>query len=76
MKRVLGLVAAVVLALAALAGGASPAGAAARPSANGLCGANNMMNPSAAPHMMEAMASHTALQGDAGMFHAVAVSSC
>jgi len=77
MKRVIGLTAAVVvLVVTALVGVASPAAAAARPSANGLCGAKNMMNPNAAPHMIEAMSLHTAPQGDAGMFHAVAVSSC
>lgn len=62
--------------LTALAAGASPAAAGARPSANGLCGAKNMVNPNALPHMVEAMALHTAPQGDAGMARAVAVSSC
>lgn len=77
MKRVIRLTAAaVVLVITALVGGASPAAAAARPSANGLCGARNMVNPNSAPHMVEAMSLHTAPQGDAGMFHAVAVSSC
>ena len=77
MKRVIGLMAAVVtLTVAALVGGASPATAAARPSANGLCGAKNMVNPNALPHMVEAMALHTALQGDLGMAGAVAASSC
>ena len=77
MKRVIGLVAAVVvLVLTVLVGAASPAAAAARPSANGLCGAKNMVNPNALPHMVEAMALHTAPQGDAGMAGAVAVSSC
>ena len=52
-KRVIGLVAAVVgLSLTGLVGGTSPAGAAARPSANGLCGAENMVNPNAFPHMV------------------------
>lgn len=46
------------------------------PSPHGLCGARNMMNPSARPHMLEAMALHTAPQGDAGMRNAVAVSAC
>ncbi len=77
MKRVIGLVATVVvLVLTALVGGASPAAAATRPSPHGLCGGANMVNPSARPHMVEAMALHTAPEGDAGMFHAVAVSSC
>lgn len=77
MRRVVGLVVAVVVAvLAALIGGAAPATAAANPSANGLCGAKNMVNPNALPHMVEAMTLHTAPQGDAGMMHAVVVSSC
>lgn len=76
MKRAIGLVAVILLALTAFVGGASPAVAAAGPSANGLCGAKNMVNPNALPHMAEAMALHTAPQGDAGMAGAVAVSSC
>lgn len=77
MKRVVGLGATVVvLVLTTLVGGASPAAAATRPSPHGLCGAANMVNPSAQPHMAEAMALHTAPEGDAGMRHAVAVSSC
>lgn len=66
----------VALALTAVVLGASPAAGAARPSANGLCGAKNMVNPTALPHMMEAMNLHTAPQGDEGMRNAVAVSSC
>lgn len=73
MKRVIGLAAVVVL---VLVGGTASASAAARPSANGLCGAKNMVNPNALPHMVEAMALHTAPQGDMGMMNAVAVSSC
>ena len=73
MKRFIVLAAMIVLVLTA---SGSPAAAAARPSANGVCGARNMMHPNAAPHMMEAMALHTAPQGDAGMFGAVAASSC
>ena len=65
-----------VLAIGALAATASPAAAGPRPTPNGKCGAANMMNEHAAPHMVEAMTFHTAPQGDAGMFHAVAVSSC
>lgn len=77
MKRLVGQIgSAIVLGLTALIGGDSPAEAAARPSANGLCGAKNMVNPSAAPHMAEAMALHTAPQGDYGMMGAVAASSC
>jgi len=73
MKRLIFLVAMIVLVLTA---NGSPAAAAARPSANGLCGAKNMVNPNAYPHMMEAMALHTAPQGDEGMRGAVAASSC
>ena len=77
MKRVLRPMAVtVVLVLTGFVGGASPAGAAARPSANDLCGAKNMVNPNALPHMVEAMALHTAPQGDAGMGGAVVASSC
>jgi hypothetical protein len=77
MKRAIGIAAATVgLTLIAFVGGASPASAAARPSANNLCGAKNMVNPSALPHMVEAMDLHTAPQGDAGMTRAVTVSSC
>ena len=43
---------------------------------NGLCGARNMVNEAARPHMIEAMTEHTADQGDAGMFAAVAVTAC
>ncbi len=77
MKRHIGHVAsAIVLGFTALLAGDSPAEAAARPSANGLCGAKNMVNPNAAPHMAEAMALHTAPQGDNGMMRAVGASSC
>lgn len=76
MKRVIGVVAAIAVLVLAVVGGASPAGAAARPSANGVCGAKNMMNPNARPHMKEAMDLHTAPQGDTGMFGAVRASSC
>lgn len=52
------------------------ASAAPHPTPNGLTGACNMVNDAAAPHMFEAMALHTAPQGDAGMWHAVDVSGC
>ena len=65
-----------VLGLTALAAGASPAAAAPKPTPNARCGAANMLNPNALPHMLEAMMEHTAPQGDAGMFNAVAVSAC
>jgi len=42
----------------------------------GKCGAANMMNDAAAPHMREAMAEHTAPQGDAGMKVAVVNTLC
>ncbi len=77
MKRVVRLAAAVVVVgLGAVIAAASPAAGAARPSATGLCGAKNMVNPNALPHMVEAMTLHTAPQGDAGMMNAAAVSSC
>ncbi len=47
-----------------------------RETPNGLCGAANMVNQAAAPHMMEAMTLHTAAQGNAGMYTAVAASAC
>jgi len=43
---------------------------------NGLCGAANMVNDAAFPHMVQAMTYHTAAQGDAGMFTAVGASAC
>ena len=76
MKRFGKAMAALGVAVAMGATFAPAAGAAARPSANNLCGAKNMVNPNALPHMVEAMALHTAPQGDAGMGGAVAVSSC
>lgn len=47
-----------------------------RPAPSGLCGALNMVNEAAAPHMIEAMDLHTADKGDAGMYAAVAASAC
>lgn len=46
------------------------------PTPNELCGVRNMVNDAARPHMIEAMTFHTADQGDAGMFTAVAASDC
>ena len=46
------------------------------PTPNGLCGARNMVNDAARPHMIEAMTFHTADQGDAGMFTTVVASAC
>ncbi len=43
---------------------------------NGLCGAKNMVNDAAKPHMIEAMTYHTADQGDTGMFTAVGATAC
>lgn len=71
-----------VLALAAaslaipLVGNTATAQAGPVPTPNGLCGARNMLNPAARPHMLEAMALHTAPQGDAGMKNANMVSAC
>ena len=42
---------------------------------NLFCGARNMMNEAAHPHMIEAM-NHTAPQGDAGMYTAIHASVC
>jgi hypothetical protein len=75
MKRRL----AVVASVAAIAGAvtASPAAAGPNPTPNdGRCGAANMANENAAPYMAEAMNEHTDEHGDAGMFGAVANSSC
>ncbi len=76
MKRFGRAMAALGVVVAMGATFAPAAAAAARPSANGLCGAKNMVNPNAKPHMMEAMDLHTAPQGDAGMRGAVIASSC
>ncbi len=65
-----------MLAVSALVGGASPAAAAARPSANRLCGAKNMVKPNALPHMVEAITLHASLPRDLDMAGAVAASSC
>lgn len=43
---------------------------------NGLCGAKNMVNDAAKPHMLEAMDEHTAPQGDLGMRTAVLATAC
>lgn len=77
MKRVTACVATMaVMGVAALAGGASPVTAAQKPTPNGLCGAKNMVNENALPHMMMAMTYHTNENGDFEMFRAVAVSAC
>ena len=77
MKRVTTRVATTaVVGVIALAASAAPAPAAQKPTPNGLCGARNMMNENARPHMLAAMMNHTNENGDRGMFHAVAVSSC
>lgn len=68
---------AALLALALVAGFAGSAEASGpKPTPNGYCGALNMANDAALPHMIEAMASHTAEQGDAGMTTAVVASAC
>lgn len=70
----------LVLAVASMAlplvGTSGTAQAGPKPTPNGLCGALNMVNEAAMPHMVEAMTYHTAPQGDAGMFKAVANSAC
>jgi hypothetical protein len=75
MKRVLVLISAsVVVGLAAFAGSAS---AATNPSqGTGLVGACNMLVPAAAFGMFDKAMSLDSAQGNAGMFHAVAVSGC
>lgn len=74
MKRRFAVVTSVA-AIAAVAVSATPA-AAAPMTPTGFCGASNMVNDNARPHMREAMAEHTAPQGDAGMFAAVARTRC
>ena len=69
------LATAVVVAIVALAASAAPA-AGQKETRNGLCGAKNMMNPNAAPHMSEAMAEHTHENGNRGMGRAVALTAC
>jgi hypothetical protein len=61
-----------LLSAVALASTASPAAAQPGPTPNGFCGAANMLVAGEA--MINAMALHTNEHGDAGMFHAVAVS--
>ena len=79
MKRRL----AVVTSVAAIAVAANATPAAARPthptpnspsSTNLWCGAENMR--AAGSHMAEAMMEHTAPQGDAGMYGAIANTQC
>lgn len=72
MNRVRRRVAVVLAAVTAFAASASPAAAAPNPTPNGFCGALNMLMAGEA--MFTAMALHTNANGDAGMFHAVAVS--
>ncbi|MCA1679491.1 MAG: hypothetical protein LC777_11330 [Actinobacteria bacterium] len=67
---------AAVLGLTALAASASPAAAGPTPTPNGFCGAKNMVNENAFPHMVEAMTLHTNLNGKIGMGNAVLVSAC
>ena len=73
MKRVSSLVGTGVLILTVYVGSASPAEAAARRSHYGLCGAKNMVR--AGEGMANAM-SRDNENGNLGMSHAVAVSSC
>jgi hypothetical protein len=73
MKRLSSLVAAGVLVLTGFVGNASTASAEPRPTPNGLCGARNM---SVAGDGMANAMSRDHENGNIGMFHAVAVSSC
>lgn len=66
---------AFVLGLAAIGFGSAEA-LGPRETPNELCGALNMVNEAALPHMVEAMTYHTADQGDAGMTTAVLASAC
>jgi hypothetical protein len=74
MKRRLAVVTSVA-AIAGLGVSAAPAAADQKPSRWGLCGARNMVNPNALPGMMNAMG-NTPVQGDTGMFGAVANTTC
>lgn len=74
MKRRFAVVTSVA-AIAAVAASATPA-AAAPMTPTGFCGAQNMVNVNARPHMVEAMADHTNAHGDAGMVAAVVRTSC
>ena len=77
MKRIAARVTTTaVVGVIAVAASASPAAAAQRPTPNGLCGAKNMVNENARPHMVAAMTYHTNEHGDQGMARAVTVSSC
>jgi hypothetical protein len=73
MKRLSSLVAAGALVVAGLVGSISTASAGPRPTPNGYCGARNMAM--AGDGMANAM-SRDNENGNLGMFHAVAVSSC
>ena len=70
-RAVISLVAAV-----AVAGSATPAVADQKPTPNGLCGARNMVNENSRDAMLTAMMEHTNAHGDAGMFAAVARTTC
>ena len=74
MKRrcaVISLVAAVTVTVSA-----TPAAADQKPTPSGLCGAKNMVNEHSRDAMLTAMMEHTNAHGDAGMFAAVARTTC
>lgn len=74
MKRRLAVVSSI--AAVALAVSATPAVADQKPTPNGLCGARNMVNEHSRDAMLTAMMEHTNYHGDAGMFAAVARTTC
>lgn len=74
MKRRLAMLSSV--AAVALVVSATPAAAAQKPTPHGLCGARNMVNEHSRDAMLTAMMEHTNHHGDAGMFAAVARTTC
>lgn len=75
MKRSTTRLAAATLLSLGLVVSASPV-AAAPVTPTGFCGARNMVNENSRDAMRDAMMNHTAEQGDAGMFRAVALTAC
>lgn len=73
MKRRLSVLSVAAVALAV---SATPAAADQKPTPNGLCGARNMVNEHSRDAMLTAMMEHTNHHGDAGMFAAVARTTC
>lgn len=64
------------VAAVALVVSATPAAADQKPTPNGLCGAKNMVHENSRDAMLTAMMEHTNYRGDAGMFAAVARTTC